>query len=72
VGVLTSRDISIKGSERTPPAWTHTESGLTFETERPILAFVERDVRAEGIYANLDDNHTIRFNYLGPYNDLNL
>lgn len=70
IGVLTSRDISLKGNERIPPSWTHTESGLTFEAEKPIMAFIEYGVRAEGIYANLDDFHIIRFNPLRPYSDL--
>jgi hypothetical protein len=70
IGVLTSRDISIIGNERMPPSWTHTESGLTFEADRPIMAFLEYGVRADGIYANLEDCHIIRFNPLRPYSDL--
>jgi hypothetical protein len=51
--------------------WAHTESGLTYDTDRPILAFVEEGVRIDALYHNLDENHIVRFNPLTIYDDLN-
>jgi hypothetical protein len=69
VGVLTSRHVSFNGTEQVAPSWTHAESGLTYEADKPIMAFIENGIKLEGIYANLDDNHTIPFDPLNLYED---
>jgi hypothetical protein len=72
IGLLTSRDISAHSGKGLPPAWPHTESGLTYSKDKPIMAFLENGARADALYQNLDDNHIIEFNPSYPYNDLNL
>lgn len=71
VGVLTARNLSIN-MDNIAPSWTHGEAGLSYEIDKPIMAFVEKSVKLEGIYANLDENHIVDFDPWNSYNDLNL
>lgn len=65
IAVLTQRDVSAGSGLGLPTAWTHAESGLSYDRSKPMLAFVESGVRADAIFKQLDADHEIEFD---PYN----
>lgn len=61
IAVLTQRDLSAVSGRGKPSAWLHTELGLSYKPDKPILAFIEQGVEAEALYRQLDSDHIIEF-----------
>lgn len=67
IAILTTRDTSMASGMGLPPAWTHTESGMAYSSDRPQLVFVETGVRVDALFNQLDSDHVIAYD---PYNPL--
>lgn len=61
ISVLTPRDRTANGRLALPPPWVVTESGLSYESDRPQLAFIEKGVNRVGLYEEIDNTHVIGF-----------
>jgi hypothetical protein len=60
ISVLTPRDKTADGRLALPPPWVQAESALSFDSDRPHLAFVE-GVDLVAIYGQMDRDHVIMF-----------
>jgi hypothetical protein len=50
VAVLTRRDRSMNSGQGIPPVWPHTESGFSYDGNKPQLAFVEKGVAIDALF----------------------
>lgn len=61
IAILTPRDISSYGGLSLPPPWVLTESGLSYESDRPHLVFAEKGVDLVALYQEMNNDHIIGF-----------
>jgi hypothetical protein len=61
ISILTPRDLTMDGRLALPPPWVVTESGLSYDSERPQLVFVEEGVDRVALYGKIDNAHVIQF-----------
>jgi hypothetical protein len=48
--ILTPRDRTMDGNLALPPPWVVSESGLSYDSDRPQLIFVEEGVERVALY----------------------
>jgi hypothetical protein len=58
---IKERRTSADGRLALPPPWVQAESALSFDSDRPHLAFVEEGVDLVAIYGQMDMDHAIMF-----------
>lgn len=65
VSVLTPRDRTADSRLALPPPWVITESGLSYDSDRPQLVFIENGVDPVALYGEMDRDRIIGFRVVG-------